>query len=68
MIDPAIRAVLYARLRAAPSPATVPGALPVVVALPDFPTYRALHRDTVKSLGNCGIGLWWVAEGGAVTD
>lgn len=37
------------------------------IALPDFPSYRALHRDTEESLRRCRIALWWVAEDGTVS-
>jgi hypothetical protein len=35
-----------------------------VVALPDFPTYRSLHRDTASSLDAAGINVWWITEDG----
>jgi hypothetical protein len=38
-----------------------------VIALPDFPRYRALFRDTASQLWKCEIELWWVAIDGAVT-
>lgn len=38
-----------------------------VIALPDFPTYRALFADTRWSLDQCGIEVWWVSEVGVVT-
>jgi hypothetical protein len=38
-----------------------------VIALPDFPRYRALFRDTTSQLRRCEIELWWVAIDGTVT-
>lgn len=38
-----------------------------VIALPDFPRYRALFRDTESELRKCEIELWWVAIDGTVT-
>lgn len=37
-----------------------------VIALPHFPTYRALYADTKWGLDQCGIEVWWVTEDGAV--
>jgi hypothetical protein len=37
------------------------------IALPDFPRYRALFRDTASQLRKCEIELWWVAIDGTVT-
>lgn len=39
-----------------------------VIALPDFPTYRALFADTKWSLDQCAIEVWWVNEEGEVAD
>jgi len=38
-----------------------------VVALPEFPRYRALFRDTARQLRKCEIELWWMAVDGTVT-
>lgn len=38
-----------------------------VIALPDFPTYRALFADTKWSLDKCAVEVWWVSEHGVVT-
>jgi len=38
-----------------------------VIALPDFPRYRTLFRDTASQLRKCEIELWWVAIDGTVT-
>jgi hypothetical protein len=38
-----------------------------VIALPDFPRYRDLFRETSKSLRLCCIELWWVSKDGDVT-
>jgi hypothetical protein len=38
-----------------------------VIALPDFPRYRDLFRDTAESLQKCGIEVWWVGKEGGVT-
>jgi hypothetical protein len=38
-----------------------------IIALPDFPRYRNLFRETAESLEKCGIELWWVTEEGGVT-
>jgi hypothetical protein len=38
-----------------------------VIALPDFPRYRALFRDTAGQLRKCEIELWWVDINGTVT-
>lgn len=38
-----------------------------VVALPDFPRYRALHAETAGSLAASGIKVWWVSAAGDVT-
>lgn len=37
-----------------------------VIALPRFPRYEALYRETQGSLGAAGITVWWVTEAGAV--
>jgi Holliday junction resolvase-like predicted endonuclease len=37
-----------------------------VIALPDFPRYRALHSETVGSLDAAGIKVWWVEQTGIV--
>lgn len=37
-----------------------------VVALPDFPRYRALFSETHASIEAAGIQLWWVHASGAV--
>ncbi len=42
-----------------------PGSLSVM-CFPDFPVYRALHRDTATSLRAAGIQVWLVAESGEV--
>ena len=39
-----------------------------VIALPDFPTYRALFADTKWSLDQCAIQVWWVNEAGEITE
>jgi hypothetical protein len=44
----------------------MPHARPII-ALPDFPRYRNLFRETAESLEKCGIELCWVTEEGAVT-
>jgi hypothetical protein len=38
-----------------------------IIALPDFPRYRDLFRETAGSLEKCGIELWWVSKEGGVT-
>jgi hypothetical protein len=38
-----------------------------VIALPDFPSYRALFRNTASQLRKCEIELWWVVIDGTVT-
>lgn len=38
-----------------------------VIALPDFPTYRALYADTAWSLDQVGVEVWWVTVDGSVT-
>jgi len=35
-----------------------------VIALPDFPRYRDLHRETVGPLAAAGIEVWWVESDG----
>lgn len=37
-----------------------------VIALPDFPSYRALFADTRTSLDQCAIQVWWVSQDGVV--
>ena len=37
-----------------------------VIALPDFPRYRALHSETVGSLAAAGIEVWWVDQTGSL--
>ena len=37
-----------------------------VIALPDFPRYRALHSETAGSLAAAGIEVWWVDQTGAL--
>lgn len=37
-----------------------------VIALPDFPRYRALHAETKGSLAAAEIELWWVSQAGDV--
>ena len=37
-----------------------------VIALPDFPRYRALHSETDGSLAAAGIEVWWVDQAGAL--
>jgi Holliday junction resolvase-like predicted endonuclease len=37
-----------------------------VIALPDFPRYRDLHRQTRGSLEAAGIQVWWINEAGAL--
>lgn len=37
-----------------------------VIALPDFPRYRALHAETVGSLTAAQIEVWWVDQQGLV--
>lgn len=37
-----------------------------VIALPDFPRYRDLHRETASSLRAAYIGVWWVGHDGTV--
>jgi hypothetical protein len=39
-----------------------------VIALPDFPRYRALAEETRGSLIACGIDVWLVAEDGSVGE
>ena len=39
-----------------------------VIALPDFPRYRDLFKETAGSLHKCNIEVWWVSEDGAVTE
>jgi Holliday junction resolvase-like predicted endonuclease len=39
-----------------------------VIALPDFPRYRDLFKETAGSLQKCSIEVWWVSEDGHVTD
>jgi len=39
-----------------------------VIALPDVPRYRGLHRRTRPSLDACGISVWWVASHGGVSQ
>ena len=36
-----------------------------VIALPDFPRYRALYSETVGPLTAAGIEVWWVEASGA---
>ncbi len=38
-----------------------------VIAFPDFPRYRELHRQTAGQLQKCEIELWWVTREGNVT-
>jgi hypothetical protein len=38
-----------------------------VIAVPDFPRYRELHRQTAGQLQKCEIELWWVTREGNVT-
>jgi hypothetical protein len=38
-----------------------------VIALPDFPRYRDLFKETAGSLQKCSIEVWWVSEDGDVT-
>lgn len=40
----------------------------VVVALPDFPRYRALYADRRVPLRRLGIEVWFVVESGAVEE
>jgi Holliday junction resolvase-like predicted endonuclease len=56
------QAILAAMLTRSRRPDTT-----AVIALPDFPTYRSLHHDTVESLQRAGIQLWWVSHDGTVT-
>jgi Holliday junction resolvase-like predicted endonuclease len=37
-----------------------------VIALPDFPRYRDLFRETAEWLQRCSIELWWVSKDGDV--
>ena len=37
-----------------------------VIALPDFPRYRKLHAETVRSLEAARIEVWWVHADGSV--
>jgi Holliday junction resolvase-like predicted endonuclease len=37
-----------------------------VIALPDFPRYRALHTETVQSLNAAEVHVWWVGQDGSV--
>ncbi|MEV0794299.1 hypothetical protein [Kribbella sp. NPDC050459] len=37
-----------------------------VIALPDFPRYRALYAETAGSLAAAQIEVWWVDQTGAV--
>ncbi len=37
-----------------------------VIALPDFPRYRDLFRETAPSLQAAGIAVWWVSQNCAV--
>jgi hypothetical protein len=37
-----------------------------VVALPDFPRYRELYRETMGSLHLTGVEVWWVHRSGTV--
>jgi Holliday junction resolvase-like predicted endonuclease len=39
-----------------------------VIALPDFPRYRDLFKETAGSLQKCSIEVWWVSEDGDVTE
>jgi Holliday junction resolvase-like predicted endonuclease len=39
-----------------------------VIALPDFPRYRDLFKETAGSLQKCNIEVWWVNEDGDVTE
>ena len=39
-----------------------------VIALPDFPRYRDLFRETAGSLQKCSIEVWWVSEEGDITE
>lgn len=39
-----------------------------VIALPDFPKYRDLFKETARSLQNCNIEVWWVSEDGEVAE
>ena len=39
-----------------------------MIALPDFPRYRDLFKETAESLQKCGIEVWWVNEGGDVME
>lgn len=36
------------------------------LAVPDFLTYRSLHRGTAASLDAAGITVWWVHEDGTI--
>ena len=38
-----------------------------IIALPDFPRYHDLFRETAGSLEKCGIEVWWVNKDGGVT-
>lgn len=38
----------------------------IVVALPDFPTYRALAERTNEPLRRVGLSVWLVREDGEV--
>lgn len=38
-----------------------------VIALPDFPRYRALYEETCGSLIAAGLELWWVSESGVLS-
>jgi hypothetical protein len=46
-------------LEAMPTWSRMPHAQPVI-ALPDFPRYHDLYRETAESLERCGIELWWL--------
>ncbi len=40
----------------------------VVVALPDIPRYRALHRERAEPLRRLGVEVWLVSESGVVEE
>lgn len=37
-----------------------------VIALPDFPRYRALHAETRGSLAAAKIDVWWIRDDGSI--
>jgi hypothetical protein len=39
-----------------------------VIALPDFPRYRTLFKETAGSLQKCNIEVWWVGENSDVAQ